>query len=331
MKFSLAPCFLLFFSICCYCQERTPLEKYLDEVFKIIEAHSLKRDSTDFKKIKASAYSKLDNAQSIEDCYPIVRSILVDLNDHHSIFMNKDAVKSWRSTSKTKTIFDDDLQRFSGKLLNQDIGYVSMQGFTSGDSTSIIKYANDLQALIKSIDHKNIKGWILDLRYNTGGNCWPMLTGLGPLLGNGICGYFINSNGKKSAWYYKNGIAGVNSSKHTKVSNEPYTLLKEKNPIAVLTGPYTASSGEVIVTSFRKKENAKSFGESTAGLSTGNSDFTLSDGSIIFLTTSVYADRKGNIYGGKIVPDSVVTFSYEEMNTENDQVIMSALKWIYKN
>ncbi len=206
-----------------------------------------------------------------------------------------------------------------------------MHGFSSGDSIAILNYANALQALIKSIDDKKIKGWILDRRDNVGGNCWPMLTGLGPLLGNGICGYFVDNNGKKSAWYYKDGITGVDLFENTKVSTEPYILLNEEHHIAVLTGQHTASSGEVIVTAFRRKVNAKSFGESTAGLSTGNADFELSDGSIIFLTTSVYADRKGNMYGGKIAPDSIVPFTYQGLSIDNDQVIKSAMDWIYKN
>ena len=63
-----------------------------------------------------------------------------------------------------------------------------MKGFNNVDSINRIKYADSLQYQIKLMDNKYIKGWILDLRENSGGNCWPMLTGLGPLLGNGICG-----------------------------------------------------------------------------------------------------------------------------------------------
>jgi C-terminal processing protease CtpA/Prc len=205
-----------------------------------------------------------------------------------------------------------------------------MEGFSSGDSVSIVQYANKLQSLIKSIDNKNIRGWILDLRNNTGGNCWPMLAGLGPLLSNGICGYFIDSKQNKSGWYYNNGAAGVDSITKTRVSIEPYSLIKKESQIAVLTGPKTASSGEVVVTSFREKANTKSFGESTSGLSTGNTNYQLSDGSMILLTTSIYADRQGNLYGGKIVPDSLVIFSYDAIGTNNDQVIKAALDWIYK-
>ena len=300
--------------------------QYLDEVFKIVEQYSIKRDSLDFEKIRKDAYAKLNNTKSMEDCYPIIRFILSELNDHHSFFMEKEDVNKWTSTSKTTNITPS--SPYSGKVLINEIGFIEMQGFSSGDSISILEYANNLQKLIKSIDNRNIKGWILDLRQNTGGNCWPMLAGIGPFLGNGICGYFIGNDHNKSSWYYRDGVAGCDSVEISKVNNAPYNLINSNNPIAILTGPLTTSSGEVIVTSFRGKTNAKSFGESTGGLSTGNSNYTLSDGSMIFLTTSIYADRLGTAYGGKIIPDNVVHFEDEKSNTDNDPVIKRAIEWI---
>jgi carboxyl-terminal processing protease len=84
-----------------------------------------------------------------------------------------------------------------------------------------------------------------------------MLAGLGPLLGNGICGYFINNKDKKSSWVYRDGIAGVDSVRICEVK-EAYKIINGNNPIAVLTSSQTASSGEVVVTSFRGKTNVKS-------------------------------------------------------------------------
>ena len=242
--------------------------------------------------------------------------------------MPKEQVVNWESTSKTKSV--NELITFRSKLLNKDIGYIFMRGFSSGDSISIQKYADSLQHEIKLIDNKNIKGWIVDLRENSGGNCWPMLTGLGPILGNGICGYFIYNNGEKSSWFYKNGESGVNSSTITKVSKKPYKLINEQNPIAVLTSPRTGSSGEIVTTAFHNKKNTRSFGKSTAGLTTGNAQFKLRDGSIIFLTTSIYADREGIVFGGKINPDETINAPYIAVGLNGDPVIKRAIEWIYK-
>jgi len=301
---------------------------YIDEVLKTVEENSIRVNMVDFAKIKRKAYAKLRRANTIKKCHPIVESILEDLGDRHSFLLPKEEVDKWLSTSKTSTI--SDIITFKGKLLDQNIGYIHMEGFGSGDSISIQQYADSLQNLIKSIDNINIKGWILDLRENNGGNCWPMLTGLGPLLGDGVCGYFIGSNQSKTAWVYKDGAAKEDSTVQARLSINHYDLIKDSNPIAVLTGNYTASSGEIVTTAFCNKSNSKSFGESTMGLSTANDEFKLSDGSMIFLTTSTYADRKGNIFGHEIEPNQKVSFSYKSIGSSEDSVIKKAIEWIEK-
>ncbi len=313
-----------------HAQDNLTPEKYVEQVLTIIEKYSLRRDSIDLKKMRENASTQVASAKSIKDCYPIVQTMLYELNDHHSHFMTKEDTKAWKSTSSTTSRYTEELDPFMGIVLNGDIGYLNMNGFASGDSISLIDYSTKLQTLIKSLDSNRIKGWILDLRQNGGGNCWPMLTGIGPLLGDGICGYFINNNNIASSWFYNEGAAGIQSNEFVKVSGKGYKLMKNNNPIAVLTGANTASSGEVVVTAFRQKENTRSFGEPTAGLSTGNATFELSDGSMLVLTTTVYADRKGNRYGGRIVPDSSVKFSYQEIASDTDQVIKAAIEWIYK-
>lgn len=142
---------------------------YLEEVFKIVQENSIRRDSIDFNEIRRNAFARLKDLDSIENCYPIVNSILKDLGDSHSFFMPIEQVEKWQSTSKSANI--KSIITFKGKLLNQNIGYIHMKGFSSGDSISIQQYADSLQNLIKIIDNKNLKGWIIDLRDNTGGNC----------------------------------------------------------------------------------------------------------------------------------------------------------------
>src|SRR5688500_15805641 len=74
---------------------------YLHEVFKIVEQHSINKDSLAFGRIRRDAYAKLANAKSIADCYPIIRFVLSALKDHHSFFMEREKVNEWKSTSKT--------------------------------------------------------------------------------------------------------------------------------------------------------------------------------------------------------------------------------------
>lgn len=319
--------FFLIFIISCSDATKTMVtpKDYLDEVFKIVEKHSIRRDSVDFNKIKSEAYARLKNAYSIETCYPIVKIILIDLVDRHSSFMTKEQVEKWQTPSNINEVIT-----FSAKLVDQNVGYIRMKGFGKIDSLSIRQYADSLQNLIKSIDNAKLKGWVLDIRENNGGNCWPMLAGLGPLLGDGVCGYFISNDHRRSSWFYQNGKSGIDSVAIVSVSTKPYTLINKLNPIAVLTGNHTASSGEVVATAFRKKNNFRSFGESTCGLSTGNTPYKLSDGSMLILTSSIYADRQGNVLGGKIEPDVIIKTFDKSNSQSNDLVLQRAVNWIYE-
>ncbi len=76
-------------------------------------------------------------------------------------------------------------------------------------------------------DSKNLLGWIVDLRWNSGGNMWPMIAGIGPLLGNGTYGYFIDEN--ESSWGYQNGASVINGNPVVAISS-PYKLLNPTPP-----------------------------------------------------------------------------------------------------
>ena len=60
---------------------------------------------------------------------------------------------------------------------------------------------------------------MIDLRPNTGDNCWPMLAGIGPLLGEGVCGYFTDRDldnglgvrGQRQKDLRGGGVAGCTS------------------------------------------------------------------------------------------------------------------------
>lgn len=177
-------------------------------------------------------------------------------------------------------------------------------------------FSGKIQALIRDLDTgNNIKGWIVDLRGNTGGNMWPMLAGLAPLTGAGPLGYFVrNAAGKemKNVW---NGA-------HVKVEN-PYTLQKPDTKVAVLIGPRTSSSGEMTTVAFIGRSNTRLFGQATGGFTTANRTFALSDGSNLLLASSYIADRNHGKYLSKISPDETV-----EPVPGVDAAVKAAEKWL---
>lgn len=169
------------------------------------------------------------------------------------------------------------------------------------------QWAQGLQAEIRSQDDGSRCGWIVDLRGNTGGNMWPMLLGVGPLLHGGgdpgqQVGTFDTGDGLQ-AWGYRNDAVWNDDQVRISLGASAYVLKHPDAPVAVLQSERTASSGEAIVLAFRGRPDTRSFGHPTAGYSTGNSPVQLVDGSLLLLTGSVMKDRNSVGDGSRIPPD----------------------------
>lgn len=174
-----------------------------------------------------------------------------------------------------------------------DIGYLELPTYTRVPtvpaSTDYVLLAQDA---IRRADQAGACGWIVDLRNDTGGDIWPMLAAVGPVLGEGVVGYFVDPDGVKTAWSYAAGKAQLGGKTVIGIENA-YRLKHPAPAVAVLTGRDTASAGEAIVVAFRGRPHTRSFGEPTAGVPTGNEVYTLSDGALLVLTVVLDADRTG--------------------------------------
>lgn len=310
--------------------EITPLEQqqpsevaqtYIDQVCKIIAQHSIRRDSIDLAKLKAQALKVAGPAGTFADCHLAVRHLISGLGDHHSFLMPLETYNSWSDSKDTPGSIPLPTHRPI-----QDFAYLSIPGFHSGDEELKIAYADRIQAALRHYDQQNIDGWIIDLRPNNGGNMEPMLAGLGPLFSAKTVGYLVDVDGKREPWGYKKKAPFCGSYTGTPATN-PVKLKNKNLPMAVLIGPQTGSSGEIVVLSFVGNKNTRLFGQPTWGISTGNGDFELPDGARLFLTSTIMADRTGKLYGGKVYPDELVKPGKEG----GDPVLERALEWLTRN
>ena len=133
--------------------------------------------------------------------------------------------------------------------------------------------------------------------------------------------------GRFRAWYYGGGVSGIDSY-DIALADDPYELISPDPPVAVLTDRRTASSGEATAIVFRGRSEARTFGESTAGLSTANAAFPLSDGALIVLTVSTMADRTGQLYGKELVSDEVIE-GEKTGDPTTDAPLRRALDWLH--
>jgi hypothetical protein len=315
---------------------------YLDTAVNIIRQNALYKDSVDWQYVEKCLPIFSEGAQTTTDCYSTIRFVLEQLGDKHSSLTEPEAQQAWLQEKTEEELFK--IPFAEGQILDKNIGYIQMKRFSTGNLKEQITFADSLHRLIKKLDKAEIlsdngvktksglRGWIVDLRENTGGNCWPMLAGIGPILGEGTAGYFASPDPHKKEfnyemWGYEHGFSISEKGVKMVELTQPYKVRKDL-PIAVLIGEKTGSSGEVIVTSFKNHPRARLFGEPTGGYSTANWIYTLSDNATIELTFSVYADRKKVHYGKKIDPDVIVKNTTTNPDLTNDDVIKEAIGWL---
>ena len=211
-----------------------------------------------------------------------------------------------------------------GRRLPGNIGYIAIPPL--GATPVYSYYAGIMQQIIRDVDQPPACGWVVDLQGNTGGSFFPMLAGIGPLLGEGVVGSATGPDGSQT-WSYHDGQALFADMVGWQVE-QPYRLQQPNPPVAILTDAQTASAGEAVLVTFRGRPNTRSFGEATYGVPTGNVPVELSDGALLVLTEFRDVDRTGQAYDGPIPPDVPVTSSRPLRGTDKDVVMEAGVAWL---
>jgi hypothetical protein len=279
-----------------------------------MEANSINRRTIDWSAFRATVLAQAPDPAHIGDTFEAIRTALGLLDDNHSSYT---APPEYRTTIRNSRI------TCSAPIALQpnkpaDIGYVRVTSF-SGSAAAAATYATSLQNTIRTQDSsEDVAGWIVDLRGNSGGNMWPMIAGLGPILGEQTLGYFINPFGIESRWEYRGGLSILNGMTMVAVPS-PYVLRSAEPKVAVLIDGFVASSGEATAIAFIGRPNTRFFGTPSCGLSTANAGFTL-DGANLTLTVAAIADRNKVAYGDTLSPQEVIH--------DNTAVVERAIAWL---
>jgi hypothetical protein len=263
-----------------------PVQEYVDEALDIMQEWSLRRDSLDWRQIRARTHGLAAEAVSTEETYPAIRQALQALGDNHSFLRLPQATieRSGVRPATASTVSP------TSRRIGSDIALVRVPAFSGPDLEA---FATLIDRRIVEADGPSICGWMVDLRGNGGGNMWPMLAGLRAILGPAPLGAFRLPTGIGDSWTYS-------------VESPGTPLHRENPPVAVLTDSRTASSGEAVVIAFHGRPDTRFFGEPTAGRSTANRGFPLRDGALLVVTVATMLDRDGREYAGRIEPDVLV-------------------------
>ena len=277
-------------------------ERYGKDALATIGKNGIYSGSDEWKSTYEECLKMIENAESYEDTYPAIKKALSVCGGKHSMLMTKSESQS------TSDSYDEVLPTVS---LNGDIAVIKLPDFL-GTAEAGRKYAKVAEDFIHE-NRDKIKGVVLDLRGNTGGDMGPMATAVSSLLPDGELIYY----------HYRSYDVPV-TLKDGVISNAGtggkslYPEEKLKVPVAILTDDMTASSGEALTLCFRGLENVKTFGAPTAGYTSVNMLYNMYDGAQMYLTVAFDKARTGEVFEeSRIEPDVVTDFPLE-----------AALEWL---
>lgn len=328
---------------------------FLDNAIDIMRQHALHGQNVDWTALRTEAFKRAGGAFNPIDTYPAIYWTLVQLGDPGShlrlppglypdqIALLQQAEKEALATAPGGPRVDTSIPTaFTSRRLpeghvitvqGRSFGYVVLPRCSAKDNDGLLLYAADVRRILTDVMAQSPKGWIVDLRGNTGGNMWPMLTGIGPVLGDGPAGSFVAADGNVT-WFYQDGKTGTRNPAGVEtvsltLDEEPVLRTPSTAPVAILVDSSTASSAEAITIAFHGRPATRFFGTHTAGKSTAVQPFKLDDGAELYLTTAIDADRTGKSYPDGFTPDQVVSVNSSSIPQEsNDVVIQAAQTWL---
>jgi len=179
-------------------------------------------------------------------------------------------------------------------MWGDDIAYIQIMSFNE-------KTNDQVQEALESLDLKNARGIIVDLRYNVGGLVTAVVDVASHFIDEGVILTLRDNQGNTQSEYA-----------------DPEGVFTEL-PMVVLVNNYSASGSEVLAGALHDYDRAVIAGETTLGKGSYDSFFTLSDGSAIYLTVGRWLTPSGReIEGQGITPD------YELTETEDEAIDWAA-------
>lgn len=336
MRKVIVSCVLLFFASSCLAQ----LSLSPDTVYQTVKTNSVFRNNVDWSKLGQEFRIRLDTAKTLKDTMSSFIYLFRQFDDPHSaIYLNNNYYGYYRKyedsfIKRVKPLLDRDrleIGKVRTAFLENKFVYIRIPGIMAW-GTQIDSFARIIDEGICAFPPGKVKGFIVDLRLNSGGNIYPMLSGLGSLLGDAYLGAEVDASGKiNSKWELKDGNFLQAGHRQTTIKSKCSTNYS-KYPVTVLLGPITKSSGSMTAIAFKGRPNSYFIGEPTAdGYTTVNSYYQMRDNFVLNIATAFVADRNNNIYKTVVNPDRIVYGSDNFDNLLQDDKIKVALKWLYKN
>ncbi|MDO5388416.1 MAG: S41 family peptidase [Clostridia bacterium] len=208
-----------------------------------------------------------------------------------------------------------DVPTVGGTVLDNNIGYIKIEGFES------VTY-DQYKEVYEDLRDQGITSLIIDLRNNPGGLLDIVSEIADDIIPEGIITYTEDKNGKKEYIRSSQGELDI--------------------PLAVLVNENSASASELLTAAIKDTGKGIIIGKNTYGKGVVQTTLPLNDGSAVKLTTSKYYTPNGVCIDGKgIAPDIEVDnptdYEYTTLSsnkvtcdTQNDKQLITAINELTK-
>ncbi|MFM9985219.1 MAG: S41 family peptidase [Flavobacteriales bacterium] len=312
----------------------------VDSVYSFMKYNSIHHKRVNWKQEDIVFRTNVANAKTLEDTLQSFVQVLEVLGDVHSHFTyNQRYLSYWQPVPDSVMKRVGPMLEMANAMTNKPVVeliqdkflYMRIPGYQVWDPQLIQEYTQSLYDSIVCYDPKKLKGVVVDLRWNTGGNAYPMLGGLSCLLDGAVVAYQTDMNNEiTDEWRILDGNLTLSGTSVVKVHGKAPKAWS-KIPVVVLTGPITNSSGSLVAIAFKGRPCTTSMGEPTAvGYTTCNGYFWFNDQLSFNFAVSHFADRDKTIYPDNVSPSQEIRVASEMLDLESDKLILEALVFLEK-
>ncbi len=330
------PLFFTFSSVSAqdFLSARDSVHYFLDSLFQFAPERALYAERITWKERQEALMKCADTLSEFSEVFPLLQKLLDDMEDNHSFFWYENTKYASNYGQLEESDVRPELLRglesgqgvFKVERID-DVLYVRMPSNSSSDDYDEMQAsAQEMHDLICEQYNEDTRGWILDLRLNTGGNMYPMILSIQQLLGEGVFASVLDRNGGRKEWLLKENAIYESDKQISALASAclPDLTLQK---VALLTSEITGSSGEIVALAFLGRENTRIIGEESAGYMTSNELYRLPFGTFLLLSEGVETDRNGQVIKS-ILPDQIMIDGDNFEVPGKDEKVKAALNWL---
>lgn len=316
-------------------QPADSLRLYVQECVSVMQRQSLYSNKVDWQRVNDTVQQRLPDLQDARTADELVIWVFDQLQDYHGMYAGLDSSHRLKNPAPDRIMSAGILAAYKKPravkiaMLEGGIAYYKMPAVLIGSNQAKMKeWANLLMDSLCKLAAFNPKAFIIDLRMNNGGNSEPMwqvvrlLTGdqHKPLLAD-AAGHIVPPDTSLAMLQYQQAAVPDRS-----------CVINGKVPVAVLIGPGTASSGEIMALAFTTRARTRLFGESSIGVGNATNGFVVHNKGYLLLTVNYMANaRKKVLKSGTVKPHTYISSVQDNFeNPQADPTVQAAQQWLQR-